>query len=87
MKSKNRIYFKLGNKEIYSRPITPENALKTAATLGIIWIAVVVATLVGWVINIVELVAMPFDPITIEMIVRIVGVVFVPLGALMGYFF
>ncbi len=87
MKSKNRIYFKLGNKEIYSRPITPENALKTAVAFGIVWLAIAVTLLIGWVINIVELVAMPFTPVTIEMIVRIVGVVFVPLGALMGYFF
>ena len=40
---------------------------------------------VGWVWNIVKLVGMSFDHITGLLIVRAIGIPFVPLGAVMGY--
>lgn len=87
MRNKNRIYFKFKDKEIYSREVEPENALKIAAAFGVVWITAFIVLLIGWIINIVKLIEMPFDPITVEMIIRLVGVVLAPLGAFMGYFF
>lgn len=42
---------------------------------------------VGWVFNLVKFVAATADPLTGLFIARALGVVFVPLGALMGLFF
>lgn len=39
----------------------------------------------GWVANIIKLVDMSFDPITIELVLRLVGVIAAPLGVIMGY--
>jgi hypothetical protein len=46
---------------------------------------VVLAGLGGWIANIVKLVAAADGGITAMLIVRIVGVFFAPLGAVMGY--
>lgn len=39
----------------------------------------------GWIANIIKLVSMGFDPITIELVARIVGIFMPPLGVIMGY--
>jgi hypothetical protein len=44
------------------------------------------AAVVGWVWNIVKLVAMNFEPLTGLLIVRVVGIFIPPLGAVVGYF-
>lgn len=41
---------------------------------------------IGWVMNILDLVGMELDVVTIELILRVIGIVVVPLGAIMGYF-
>jgi len=51
-------------------------------------IACAVAIPIGWGINIYHLIQLPgFDPFTIKLALMLVGVVFPPLGALMGWFF
>jgi len=48
------------------------------------WILVFLLGLVGWVINVVKIIASINDPLTTEIIVRLVGVFVLPLGAIMG---
>jgi len=58
-----------------------------AVTGAIVVWAFVILTLVGWVMNIFDLVGTQLDVITIELVLRIVGIFVVPLGAIMGLFF
>ena len=46
-----------------------------------IWLAVVG----GWIANIVKLIGLSFDPLTLELILRLVGIFVFPLGAVMGF--
>ena len=46
----------------------------------------ILAIIVGWVINIVKLCDMTFSPFTGKAFLRCAGVLFAPLGAVMGYF-
>lgn len=48
--------------------------------------ALVIAVIYGWVINIFALLNMPWDPITGEFTLRLVGILFGPLGAVLGWF-
>ena len=52
-------------------------------------IAVGVVVLVGWVLNIISLInlAITGSPITLLVLLKIVGIFIPPLGALLGYFF
>jgi hypothetical protein len=52
----------------------------------LVWIAVVAAGLVGWVMNIVTIVHTCCEPLTGMLVVRIVGIFIAPLGAVLGYF-
>ena len=62
--------------------------VETAAGIGaLVYIGLIITILIGWVMNIVDLVHMSFDPMTGEAIVRIIGVFLVPVGAFMGIFF
>lgn len=54
--------------------------------LVIVWVALAIAGGVGWVWNIVKLIAMNFDPLTGLLVVRIVGIFVPPVGAVVGYF-
>lgn len=49
----------------------------------VVWLTIVIASVYGYVMNVVHLVR--YDHGTGELIARVVGLVFVPLGALMGY--
>lgn len=49
------------------------------------FIGIWIAAIVGWILNIVALYHMPFNPITGELAVRVIGVFLGPLGAVMGY--
>lgn len=61
--------------------------MKAAQALIFAYGAVVVVALVGWVLNIVALTGMDWDAgLTIEAVMRIVGIPFVPLGAVLGFF-
>ena len=46
----------------------------------------VLAAIVGWVMNIVEVVQTVSDPITGMFILRCFGIIAAPLGAVLGYF-
>ena len=46
----------------------------------------VLAGIVGWVMNIFDIVAAVSDPITAMFILRCVGIFVAPLGAILGYF-
>lgn len=46
------------------------------------------AVIVGWVMNVIALVHMVYDPtISVLLVLRIVGIFFPPLGAVLGWFF
>lgn len=49
-------------------------------------VALWVATLVGWGINIVKLCDMTFTGHEVELVLRVVGIVVYPLGGIMGLF-
>lgn len=52
----------------------------------LLWSTVALIIGVGWAINIVELAKMSFDPLTGLAVLRTIGVVLPPLGAVLGYF-
>lgn len=53
-----------------------------ALLVVVVW----VVAAVGWVWNIIKLVGMDFaGAVTVELVLRAVGVVFVPLGSIMGF--
>lgn len=45
-----------------------------------------VAGIIGWIANIVAIFGSSFEPITGELVLRIIGVFVAPLGAIMGLF-
>lgn len=47
--------------------------------------AVILLLGVGWVLNIINLVGMSFDPLTGLAVARAVGIIVAPLGAVLGY--
>lgn len=54
----------------------------------VVWIAAIVvwiAAIGGWIANIVKLAAMINDPVTGFLVLRAVGIVVKPLGAVLGY--
>lgn len=60
----------------------------TASFLLIAWIGLLIAIPVGWVMNIFDVIATDFQaPLTAETILHVVGILVVPLGAVMGIFF
>lgn len=51
------------------------------------WMAVcVIGIMIGWIMNVAALVATLNDPISLMEVFRMVGVLFVPLGGVLGYF-
>lgn len=56
------------------------------AGLWMVPVILVVAGLVGWVMNIVKLAGSDFAVFTGLMVVRIIGIVLAPIGAVVGYF-
>lgn len=50
-------------------------------------LSLALVAVVGWIMNVVALAGMSFDPITTTLVLRCVGIVMVPLGAVMGLFF
>lgn len=49
--------------------------------------SVAVLAAIGWVMNILALVAMPIAPVTTLAVLRGAGIIVPPLGAIMGWFF
>jgi hypothetical protein len=59
----------------------------SAASVGaLIYLVLIVAALVGWIMNIAGIVHTIGGPITAMFIARCVGVLAFPLGAVLGYF-
>jgi len=56
-------------------------------TAVFLWLAVIVTGIVGWVLNIVKLMGMTLDTVTIELVLRGLGIFVAPLGSIMGLFF
>jgi hypothetical protein len=54
-------------------------------TILLIQFLVVLATLGGWIANIVKLCGSDFDPLTGMVVLRVIGVIVAPLGAVLGY--
>lgn len=55
---------------------------------GAVWIAVAIALVLGWVLNIVTLFGMastPVTDVTLMFILRVVGIFVPPLGGVLGY--
>jgi hypothetical protein len=60
---------------------------RAALTLLFVQIAIVGTIGLGWIFNIIDLTGMSLDDgLTLELGLRIVGIVFPPLGAIMGWF-
>lgn len=55
------------------------------AYLGLGLIAIYAIFAVGWILNIIKLITSVSDPITAMFILRCVGVLFAPLGGLLGW--
>ena len=52
---------------------------------ALVYTALVIATLYGWINNIVILAGSTFDPITGLLVLRAIGVFVAPLGVVLGY--
>lgn len=57
----------------------------TVARFGYIGAAIVLAGIGGWIANIVKMFYAMNDPVTVMIIARAAGIVFAPLGAILGY--
>jgi hypothetical protein len=53
--------------------------------LAVGWFVLIVAGIGGWIANVVKLVGMDFSAITGMLVVRAIGIVIPPLGAVMGF--
>jgi hypothetical protein len=59
----------------------------TTLNIGIlIYAALMIGGVIGWVLNIVDIVHADFDNVTGMLVLRIIGVFVPPLGAVLGYF-
>jgi hypothetical protein len=54
--------------------------------LALFGFAVFIAAVVGWVMNIIDIVNSDFHNVTGMLVLRIIGVFLAPLGAVLGYF-
>lgn len=61
--------------------------LKYTASALIVWLAIVIGLGIGWVMNILAVIHSDFAHITGLLVVRVIGVIVVPLGSFLGYFF
>lgn len=50
------------------------------------YFALVIAIIVGYIMNVIDLIHSDFNPLTGFVVARIIGLVVVPLGAVLGYF-
>lgn len=60
--------------------------MKVGITLVLVYMGLIIASLVGWVLNIVAIVHALHEPISAMFVARLFGVVAAPLGAVLGYF-
>lgn len=59
--------------------------MRKAPYIFVLWLAIFIAAGYGWVMNIVKIVDLGFEPWTGMVIFRCVGVFLPPLGAVLGY--
>lgn len=59
--------------------------LKTAPLIFLMWLTIMLAAGYGWVMNIVKIAHMGFEPFTGMVVFRCVGVFVPPLGVVLGY--
>ena len=67
-----------------------EVVMKKIDSFGLVfwlYICIIVAGVVGWCMNIYQLVTLDEFSLTGVVIVKIIGIFIAPLGAIMGYFF
>lgn len=55
--------------------------------LPLLYLGLILAGLVGWIMNIVAIFHMNFTTITGELVLRVIGIFMAPLGSIMGLFF
>lgn len=60
--------------------------MKKIGFMILLYIAIFLVALVGWVMNIVDIFHSNFSNITGELVLRIVGIFIAPLGYIMGLF-
>lgn len=60
--------------------------MKGLFAVPLLMFAFYVTILVGWIMNIVDLVHTSFDPLTALAVLRVVGIFIPPLGAVLGIF-
>jgi len=57
-----------------------------AAAIGLAYVTVLVLAVIGYVMNLVKLVGMMDGGVTAMLVIRLVGIVAAPFGALIGWF-
>lgn len=65
--------------------MSPSSVAKLGATTLIIYFVVMVAGIIGWVLNLVKIFGSDFSDITGLLVLRIIGAFVAPLGAVLGY--
>lgn len=55
-------------------------------TVALLWLALIVTGIIGWVMNIVAIFHSNFSVISGELVLRVIGVFVAPLGSIMGLF-
>jgi len=58
---------------------------KGFAIYELIFLMVWVLGTVGWIANIVKLIGMDLEPLTMLLVLRVIGVIAAPLGAVLGF--
>lgn len=58
---------------------------KIAGGCGLVFFAIIAAGAVGWCMNIYKLAVALSEPLTLLLVLRALGIVFPPLGAVVGY--
>jgi len=59
---------------------------KGVTLFELLWVALIGFGVVGWVLNIIDIVHAISEPITGMFILRCIGIIVGPLGAVLGYF-
>ena len=57
-----------------------------AWAVTLLYLGIIFAGIAGWILNIVKLLGMSFsDPITVEIVIRVVGIFMFPVGCVVGW--
>lgn len=56
--------------------------MQVVGFMGIIWLA----TIIGWIANIIQLIGIASGPVTTIFVLKCVGIFAFPLGAILGWF-